>query len=403
VPSTLIYGITGGLIGGLIGRKKQRMPSTEGNNHLWRPFLRDLVAARHFDVGLLIGLSYGIVYGLSYGIVYGCMSILLSVILERSKLSTSSLLLTRWSWQSLWSHFIASGYLRNGLFVGVTYSTGYVLSTEIVHQFHLTQIPITQTDVAANTLVYILNYTLIGILLSIIIEGRQTTIQPAEILVWSWRNLWDNLVNVKRLRNGLLLGLLVGTIIEICDLIRLGPGTSTLELGLNAVPIFGLAYWLLLGLLRGLSNDTVSEPHRIQPNQGIRRSARNSILVGMISGFIGWLICTLSYGLDYTFITALNHDFNYAFERGLYVGKITALNTGLSMGITCGLLCGLLYGGLACIEHYTLRLLLWRSGSTPLDYARFLDYAYERVFLRKIGGGYIFIHRLLLEHFASLE
>jgi hypothetical protein len=26
----------------------------------------------------------------------------------------------------------------------------------------------------------------------------------------------------------------------------------------------------------------------------------------------------------------------------------------------------------------------------------------ERIFLRKVGGGYIFVHRLLMEHFASL-
>jgi hypothetical protein len=27
----------------------------------------------------------------------------------------------------------------------------------------------------------------------------------------------------------------------------------------------------------------------------------------------------------------------------------------------------------------------------------------ERIFLRKVGGGYIFVHRLLMEHFASLN
>jgi hypothetical protein len=37
------------------------------------------------------------------------------------------------------------------------------------------------------------------------------------------------------------------------------------------------------------------------------------------------------------------------------------------------------------------------------QYIRFLDYAAERVFLRKVGGGYIFTHRLLMEYFATLE
>ena len=39
----------------------------------------------------------------------------------------------------------------------------------------------------------------------------------------------------------------------------------------------------------------------------------------------------------------------------------------------------------------------------PLNYIGFLNYASERVFLQKVGGGYIFIHRLLLEHFAAMD
>jgi hypothetical protein len=34
---------------------------------------------------------------------------------------------------------------------------------------------------------------------------------------------------------------------------------------------------------------------------------------------------------------------------------------------------------------------------------RFLDHAAERILLRKVGGGYIFVHRMLLEYFANLE
>ena len=59
--------------------------------------------------------------------------------------------------------------------------------------------------------------------------------------------------------------------------------------------------------------------------------------------------------------------------------------------------------GLDVIQHYTLRLILWHRGHTPRNYARFLDYATERIFLQKVGGGFIFIHRLLMEHFAELD
>src|SRR5205814_6953841 len=45
----------------------------------------------------------------------------------------------------------------------------------------------------------------------------------------------------------------------------------------------------------------------------------------------------------------------------------------------------------------------YRAGFMPWKYPRFLDYASERILLRKVGGGYIFVHRLLLEYFAALE
>jgi hypothetical protein len=43
------------------------------------------------------------------------------------------------------------------------------------------------------------------------------------------------------------------------------------------------------------------------------------------------------------------------------------------------------------------------QGCIPRDYISFLDHAAERILLRKVGGGYIFVHRMLLGYFASLE
>ncbi len=60
-------------------------------------------------------------------------------------------------------------------------------------------------------------------------------------------------------------------------------------------------------------------------------------------------------------------------------------------------------GGLFAIRHSVLRLALWLRGSAPLNYVQFLNYAVERLFLGKVGGGYIFLHRMLLEYFATLE
>jgi hypothetical protein len=74
---------------------------------------------------------------------------------------------------------------------------------------------------------------------------------------------------------------------------------------------------------------------------------------------------------------------------------------GLFGGLFGGLVVGLSTGGMSCMKHFILRLWLVRNGSTPWNYVGFLDYAAERILLRKVGGGYAFIHRMLLEYFAA--
>jgi hypothetical protein len=48
-------------------------------------------------------------------------------------------------------------------------------------------------------------------------------------------------------------------------------------------------------------------------------------------------------------------------------------------------------------------LYIARSGSISWNYTRFLDYCADRIFLRKVGGGDIFVYRILMEYFASLD
>jgi len=38
----------------------------------------------------------------------------------------------------------------------------------------------------------------------------------------------------------------------------------------------------------------------------------------------------------------------------------------------------------------------------PVGHIAFSDYCKDRIFLRRVGDGYIFIHRMLMEHFAEL-
>ncbi len=76
---------------------------------------------------------------------------------------------------------------------------------------------------------------------------------------------------------------------------------------------------------------------------------------------------------------------------------------GLALGLFGVLLLGLQRGLLAVVKHFILRIWLWRTRVFPLNAPRFLDDARARILLRRIGGGYSFTHRLLLDHFADLD
>ena len=114
----------------------------------------------------------------------------------------------------------------------------------------------------------------------------------------------------------------------------------------------------------------------------------------MQNGLISWLGAGLGFGLFYGPLMGLGF--------GLGAGLGAGLGFGLFQGPLMGLPIGLRYGGGACLHHYALRLVLWYNNFAPLHYIRFLDYAAARIFLRKVGGGYVFVHRLLLEYFAAL-
>ncbi|NMF86693.1 hypothetical protein [Nodosilinea sp. P-1105] len=56
----------------------------------------------------------------------------------------------------------------------------------------------------------------------------------------------------------------------------------------------------------------------------------------------------------------------------------------------------------ACVKHFTLRFILYRTHAIPWNYARFLNHCTDRLLLQRVGGRYRFIHRLVLERFAAM-
>lgn len=157
-----------------------------------------------------------------------------------------------------------------------------------------------------------------------------------------------------------------------------------LALGLVVALSGGLIGAIFGGLKQGIV-DT-----KTLPNQGIKLSIKNSIIGGLIIGLMTGVFVGLIAELIRLPIAEL------------FGVMITGLNVGLRAALFLGLLAALWYGGLDVIQHYTLRVLLYWEKYTPRNYTRFLDYASSLIFLQKVGGGYIFIHRLLLEHFADM-
>ena len=150
-----------------------------------------------------------------------------------------------------------------------------------------------------------------------------------------------------------------------------------LSLGLTVGIIGGMIY----GIIGGFT-DKIRE-HKALPNQGILLTFKNGVFVG----FISMPIVALTLGLiRYPFGTLSNSNLYEWMVPPLIIGLITGLNRGLG----------------TVLKHCILRLVLWRSGKTPFKFIPFLDYCAKLILLKKVGGGYIFIHRMLLEYFAKL-
>lgn len=122
------------------------------------------------------------------------------------------------------------------------------------------------------------------------------------------------------------------------------------------------------------------------PNQGIWQSAKNTLKLSVL-----YLVTSTILIFLIQRIIRPNNSLN------------EALIASLISGFFFGLLGGILRGGTPVIKHFTLRLILYFNGCIPWNFARFLDYCTERLFLQRVGGRYRFIHKLLQDHFAQME
>jgi hypothetical protein len=239
-------------------------------------------------------------------------------------------------------------------------------------------------------------------------------IEPVEVVSWSLENAAKTLK--KNLIPLLILGFIFGVFSTIVAVflgiyisINSNKTLNTMDLftlifviivAIIAILIMGLICSLLfiivgtfpVFLLGGIRVETTTET-TVVPNQGIWKSAKNIVNLGLFGVFVG---------ISFNIFSIVSSAFMpLPGEQNAQLTKPELLFL-LYQILILAIPFGLLAAGV-CNKHFILRVIMYFSGYAPWNYARFLDYATERIFLQKVGGGYIFIHRLLLEHFAQME
>lgn len=209
----------------------------------------------------------------------------------------------------------------------------------------------------------------------IIVELKNSfEISTVDSLSWDWYEVKNLLIY--GLTFGVVVGIAVGVIIE-----RFYGQTLGIISGLLVALFVGLIGSLILSTSSGLRAQQADQTS--YPGQKIILTVKNFFLTFLVSGLSLWPFFWLILAL-------MSGDWMSGFTKGLISGLFLGLINGLS------------YGGNALIQHYTLRFIIARNNLLPWRLVPFLDHCVDLIFLRRVGGGYIFVHRLLMEHFAEM-
>jgi hypothetical protein len=136
----------------------------------------------------------------------------------------------------------------------------------------------------------------------------------------------------------------------------------------------GVICGLVTASVGALTGSAIVPQSRNRPDQAIRLSLRNAVIIGGTMG-TAWF----------------------------FIGGVLGGYTFALYGLFIGYLAFLWFGGLNVFLHFVLRILLRRLDFTPPvgSYTLFLDHCTQLRFMSAVVGGYIFRHSLWQEHFAA--
>lgn len=204
-------------------------------------------------------------------------------------------------------------------------------------------------DLSQATIAWGISYGVIYGGISLLIDWKLSQpIQPMQALRWSGRK-------------GLIASGL-GAVVSLA--LIFGPKVGVLQ---------SLVFGTMVVVAGGFDKRNTVDNQNTFPNQGITQALKNA---GLLFGIIGLTTAILMLLLE---------------------PWVSAVVNGLLFGVAVAML----VAGITATKHYVLRALFALRGHAPWRYRRFLDYGVQLIFLRRVGGGYIFIHRLLLEYLAS--
>jgi len=263
-----------------------------------------------------------------------------------------------WPWQRLRLPSVTK-VLLNGLLTGLLIDLFYELVTT----------PPQMGYTFSNFLTVGGNSALVGALIFVLFDGllaiETTEIVPAEVFGWSWRRAARGLIKflLFGLFGSLLMLLLTSSSSGLYGLywwyMHATDTILTLQLdwwtSLPYLLLIALMVGLLGALAGGLSSNVLDERNHTKPNQGIYRSARHSLFVGLGEGIAGGLMLVVFYGI-LVYVTLPKPS------QGPKTFPLSAIPVMLVLGLIfalfVGLISGLRGGGLACIMHLILRVLL---------------------------------------------
>lgn len=337
------------LTGGLIGMLDMLLAGLLLGSHMYK-----LEFTTGFSVSLSGDLAAGMVAGAVVGAIAGMLAAAFTY--ERRIAPTQRL---AWSWTTFRRHLPSVAIAVLGA-VTISLAIDRVLAGVVVHLLY-------------------------GLLLIVLFKAltMETELDPMNRPRRAWAALRHRLPRRWQLVAALVvIGAAVAGVVVAAGAIS-GADAATVAYRFVARMIVGLSLGLMFGPETPLS-ETVPAPGR-----AIEESGHHGLNAGLVSGAVAALVFGVVSGAG------------VAAEAGAPVGLVIGLADGLSIGVIVGAGVALRRGGGAFLRHAVLRRLLVRNGAAPADYVGFLDHASNLILLRRRGGGYEFVHRLLLEHFAD--